>query len=46
MGDENCFVIITVNRVSAISIKRKTSSSLMGTVKSCLFNVLVPPSFD
>ena len=37
---------MTVNRASAIGVKRELSSSRMSTVKSCPFNVLVPPSFD
>ena len=39
MGDENC----CCNNDSKQSV---CNYRLMGTVESCLFNVLVPPSFD
>ena len=36
---------MTVNKATAISVKRDFFQSY-GTVESCLFNILVPPSFD
>ena len=39
-------LLLTVNRTSAISVKRELLPVLWVQLKSCLFNVFMPPSLD